>query len=147
MLPAAACVALAALVAVHADPPAAAPALAPFTRDADGRGVEGQVVADTGRPRVQRVAILPDRTTGRAWGIPYLKAAVADLNVAKPDAVFTVGDMVQGYTRSGERYESEVDEYLGIVGALRGMRFYPTAGNHDVISGTRTAGDDAFAQR
>jgi hypothetical protein len=144
---AAACVALAALVAVRADPPATTPALAPFTRDAEGRGVEGQVVADTGRPRVQRVAILPDRTTGRAWGIPYLEAAVADLNVARPDAVFTVGDMVQGYTRSAERYEAEVDEYLGVVGALRGMRFYPTAGNHDVISGTRAAGDDAFVQR
>jgi hypothetical protein len=144
---AAACLALAALVSEPPAPPAVAPSLAPFTRDAEGRGLEGQVVADTGRERVQRVAVLPDRTTGRAWGIPYLRAAVADLNVARPDAVFTVGDMVQGYTRSIERYEGEVDEYLGIVGALRGMRFYPTAGNHDVISGSRAAGDASFAQR
>ena len=147
MIIAAACLALAAFVPAGAQPPAGTDAFAPFARDGAGRGVEGQVVADTGRPRVQRVAVLPDRTTGRAWGIPYLRAAVADLNVVRPDAVFTVGDMVQGYTRSAERFEGEVDEYLGIVGALRGPRFYPTAGNHDVISGTRTAGDDSFAQR
>ena len=45
-------------------------------------------------PQPFRIAILPDRTTGRDWGLPYLKSAVADLNRMQPDAVFTVGDMV-----------------------------------------------------
>ncbi|MEY4810980.1 MAG: hypothetical protein RI986_1318, partial [Planctomycetota bacterium] len=117
-----------------------------FQADDSGRATDGQVVKDGARPRVQRIAILPDRTTGRAWGIPYLRAAVEDLNIVRPDAVFTVGDMVQGYTRSTSVWNNEADEYLGAVGKLTAA-FYPTAGNHDVISGTRTAGDATFAEK
>ena len=117
-----------------------------FQADDSGRATDGQVVKDGARPRVQRIAILPDRTTGRAWGIPYLLAAVEDLNIVRPDAVFTVGDMVQGYTRSTSVWNTEADEYLGAVGKLSAA-FYPTAGNHDVISGTRTAGDATFAEQ
>jgi hypothetical protein len=81
-----------------------------FQADDSGRATDGQVVKDGVRPRVQRIAILPDRTTGRAWGIPYLRAAVEDLNIVRPDAVFTVGDMVQGYTRSTSVWTTEADE-------------------------------------
>ena len=115
-----------------------------FARDGDGGARDGQTVRAEPRPRVQRIAILPDRTTGRDWGLPYLEAAVEDLNIVRPDAVFTVGDMVQGYTRDRERWEREVRDYLARVGRLV-PAFYPTPGNHDVISGTRSPTDRAFA--
>lgn len=89
------------------------------------------------------LAILPDRTSGQAWGLSYLEAAVEDLNRIRPDAVFTIGDMVQGYTRSMERYINEVDEYLAITGRLQAP-FYPLPGNHDVIAGTRDSSDRRF---
>ncbi|MCX5641025.1 MAG: metallophosphoesterase [Planctomycetota bacterium] len=139
MLPAAALIALTIAATFSSAPPR-------FQVDSTGRATDGQVVKDGARPRVQRIAILPDRTTGRAWGMPYLLAAVEDLNIVRPDAVFTVGDMVQGYTRSTTLWNSEADQYLQAVGGLT-PAFYPTAGNHDVISGTRTAGDATFAER
>lgn len=94
------------------------------------------------RPRL-RVAILPDRTTGRDWGLKYLAMAVDDLNRIQPDAVISIGDMVQGYTRSMERYRDEVAEFRSHVGQLR-CPFYPLAGNHDVVSGTRLREDRTF---
>ncbi|NBQ13547.1 MAG: hypothetical protein EBU31_02785, partial [Proteobacteria bacterium] len=126
-------------LAARAVPPA-------FERTGDGRATDGQTVRDVAHPRVQRIAILPDRTTGRAWGLPYLHAAVEDLNIVRPDAVFTVGDMVQGYTRSTSTWDAEVDEYQRGVAPLT-ARFYPTPGNHDVISGSRTPGDTTFAAK
>jgi len=89
------------------------------------------------------IAILPDRTTGRPWGIPYLDRAVSELNLMRPDVVFTIGDMVQGYTRSEEQYRSEVDEYFARVNRLDAP-FYPLPGNHDVISGDRDPDDRRF---
>ena len=117
-----------------------------FERTGDGRATDGQTVRDAAHPRVQRIAILPDRTTGRSWGLPYLHAAVEDLNIVRPDAVFTVGDMVQGYTRSTATWDAEAEEYQRGVAPLT-ARFYPTPGNHDVISGTRTPGDATFAEK
>ncbi len=117
-----------------------------FQLDEHGRGVEGQIV--TGSPTAPRstVAILPDRTTGEDWGLPHLTRAVEDLNLLRPDAVFCVGDLVQGYTRDLDTWDREVDDYLRIVGALD-TDFWPTAGNHDVISGARDASDRRFADR
>ncbi len=89
------------------------------------------------------IAILPDRTTGRPWGIPYLDRAIDELNIIKPDVVFTVGDMVQGYTRSASAYRREVEEYQGIAGRLTSP-FFPLPGNHDVISGHRDPDDHQF---
>ncbi len=124
--------------------PAFNPLTPAFARDAEGGARDGQSLRPESRPRVQRIAILPDRTTGRDWGLPYLDAAVEDLNIVRPDAVFNVGDMIQGYTTDPDRWESEAAAYLARMGRLR-AEFYPTAGNHDVISGTRVAGDDSFA--
>lgn len=110
-------------------------------------GTEGRPLPAPDRiDPVHTIAILPDRTTGRDWGMPYLEQAVADLNRIEPQAVFTIGDMVQGYTRSMERYDAEVDAYLNIVNAL-GAPFYPVAGNHDVISGFRSGDDHRFEDR
>lgn len=89
------------------------------------------------------LAILPDRTTGRAWGLPYLRQAVTDLNIISPDAVTTVGDLVQGYTRSMDEWREQVDEFQTIVRNLKAP-FYPVPGNHDVISGFRDSNDHQF---
>ena len=97
-------------------------------------------------PRVFRIAILPDRTTGRDWGLPYLKAAVNDLNRIAPDAVFTIGDMVQGYTRDPAEWQRQADQWKAITEGLHAQLF-PVAGNHDVISGSRVPGDRAFGDR
>lgn len=117
-----------------------------FGMDEAGRATDGQVV--TADPATERtiVAILPDRTTGEDWGLPHLDRAVTDLNLLRPDAVFCVGDLVQGYTRDPGIWEREVDDYLAIMDRLHAA-FWPTAGNHDVISGNRDAGDRTFADR
>ena len=117
----------------------------PFTDAPDGGAREGQVVQSPAPKRDLRIAILPDRTTGRDWGLPYLDAAVEDLNRLKPDAVFCVGDLIQGYTRRPEVWQSQMNAYLKRVKALD-MPWYPTAGNHDVIAGTRDPGDRRFAE-
>jgi 3',5'-cyclic AMP phosphodiesterase CpdA len=117
-----------------------------FAVDADSKAVNGQSVRAKPRRNAMRIAILPDRTTGRQWGMPYLAEAVDDLSRIKPDAIFTVGDMVQGYTRDQAVWEREADQYVEAIRPL-GANFFPTAGNHDVISGTRDTGDRTFAER
>ncbi len=92
----------------------------------------------------QVIAIFPDRTTGRDWGLRYLREGVEDLNRIQPDAVFTVGDLVQGYTRLHEEYTRQQEEYLSIVGKLNAP-LYPTSGNHDVVSGARSSADRTYA--
>ena len=115
----------------------------PFIREGKPY-IDQQVVPVAIPDRPFRIAILPDRTTGRDWGLPYLQAAVRDLNRIQPDAVFTVGDMVQGYTRDPATWEKEVAVYKSITEKINAP-FLPVAGNHDVISGTRVAGDRTFA--
>ncbi|MDG2021898.1 MAG: metallophosphoesterase [Phycisphaerales bacterium] len=117
-----------------------------FKLDEDGRAEDGQIVAGT--PHLDRsvLAILPDRTTGDDRGLVHLERAIRDLGLLRPDAVFCVGDLVQGYTRDLAAYDREVDDFLRIIGDLD-ADFWPTAGNHDVISGERDASDDRFAQR
>lgn len=117
-----------------------------FERDTDGRPRERQIVEVTLPTPPLRLAILPDRTTGRAWGLPYLEAAVEDLRRIGPDAIFTIGDMVQGYTRSGDRWEREADEWFEIASGAP-TAIWPVAGNHDVVSGTRDPHDDTFEDR
>jgi hypothetical protein len=107
---------------------------------------DGQVVTVAERPRSMLVAILPDRTTGRPWGMPYLDEAVVDLERIGPDAVFSVGDMIQGYTRDPARWDREADEYLASIAPLRD-RFHPVAGNHDVMPGSRDPADRSFLER
>jgi hypothetical protein len=109
-----------------------------------GQARDGQRVVQPASPKRQVVAIVPDRTTGRDWGLRYLREAVADINREMPDAVFCVGDLVQGYSRSNEHVAGERKDFLDTVGALR-MPFYPTPGNHDLVSGKRDGKDRSFA--
>jgi len=137
--------ALAAGVAVLLAVAAASAAGAPpeFAREGDGLATNGQTIAQPAGPRKQILAIIPDRTTGRDWGLRYLAEAVDDFNRIQPDAVFCVGDLVQGYSRSRATVRAERDDFLAVVRRLR-MPFYPTAGNHDVVSGDRERGERAF---
>jgi hypothetical protein len=114
--------------------------------DDSGTPIDGQRIAIELPPPPLRIAILPDRTTGRDWGLPYLETAVADLLRLRPDVVFTIGDMVQGYTRSTERWDAEVDEWFDLVSPLP-MPLLPTAGNHDLVPGTRDPADGTFVER
>jgi len=129
------------LLAAAAIAPATPPA---FERAPSGQAIDGQKVAHASAPRRQVFAIVPDRTTGRDWGLRYLREAVTDLNREMPDAVFCVGDLVQGYSRDHDHVFKERSDFLDIVKALR-MPFYPTAGNHDVVSGKRDGRDRSFA--
>ena len=117
-----------------------------FEKEADGGSVNGQRITQPAGPRKQILAIIPDRTTGRDWGLRYLREAVEDFNRGAPDAVFCVGDLVQGYSRNKEHVAQERQDFLDIVGRLT-MPFYPTAGNHDLVSGTRDTSDATFAQQ
>lgn len=130
------------LIIAGAGAEAAPPA---FQRDAANDAIDGQVVQVAVAPRSLRIGLLPDRTTGRDWGLPYLRQAVSDFNRIKPDVVFTMGDMVQGYTRDVAEWERQVREYQEITAPLS-MPFFPVPGNHDVISGSRKGGDDTFAR-
>jgi hypothetical protein len=116
----------------------------PFLREGSA-AIDEQVTVVPTPPPPFRIAILPDRTTGRDWGLPYLQAAVADLNRIQPDAVFTVGDMIQGYTRDPVEWTRQADQWKAITDGLR-MPLLPVAGNHDVISGSRVGGDDTFGR-
>ncbi|MBM4006233.1 MAG: metallophosphoesterase [Planctomycetes bacterium] len=117
----------------------------PFVREGPA-AIDEQVTMLGSPDRTFRIAILPDRTTGRDWGLPYLEAAVRDLNRIRPDAVFTVGDMIQGYTRDEAEWDRQANQWKSITSALDAPLF-PVAGNHDVLSGSRVAGDSAFGDR
>lgn len=105
---------------------------------------DGATLTLAPRAKQQVIAIFPDRTTGRDWGLRYLHEGVQDINRVQPDAVFSVGDLVQGYTRLQEEFSRQQTEYLTIVGALKAP-YFPTPGNHDVVSGSRDAKDRTYA--
>lgn len=112
----------------------------------DGAALDRQTIRIELPPRPLRLAILPDRTTGRDWGLPYLQAAIADLRRIDPDVVFTIGDMIQGYTRSAEQWDAEAATWREIVSPLEAP-LLPVAGNHDVVSGSRDPTDRRFDER
>ncbi len=117
-----------------------------FDLDDAGRARDGQLVDGSADRDRTLLAILPDRTTGDDRGLDRLERAVRDLALLRPDAVFCVGDLVQGYKRDLEDYDREVDDFLRIIDPLD-ADFWPTAGNHDVISGDRDSSDERFADR
>ena len=74
--------------------------------------------------------IFGDRTGGPPEGLKVLDKAVHDANLLDPDLVFTVGDLVNGYSPF-PAWEKEMTEYRAIMDNLR-MPWFPVAGNHDI---------------
>lgn len=122
--------------------PARSRGLVASTRGAEGLPQDGQRISIAPQP-CTRVLILPDRTTGNDRGLKYLDEAVEDINRLRPDAVIAIGDMVQGYTRNPQEWNRQASDHLGRVEQLS-VPFLPLIGNHDVISGTREAGDRTY---
>ncbi|MBU3728734.1 MAG: hypothetical protein FGM37_05725 [Phycisphaerales bacterium] len=116
--------------------------LAAVERDGTGLAVDGQRLRIAPQP-CTRIVILPDRTTGNDAGLSYVDEAVEDINRLRPDAVIAIGDMVQGYTRNPAEWNRQADDHLARVQRLQ-VPFLPLVGNHDVISGTREAGDRTY---
>jgi hypothetical protein len=69
--------------------------------------------------------------------------AVAELNLLRPDVVLTVGNLVPGLRRDGASYVAEAEHVRGELEQLK-MPWYPCAGERDIVSGTREAGDRRF---
>ena len=111
-------------------------------RDAEGLATDGQRLRIAPQP-CTRIVILPDRTTGNDAGLKYVDEAVEDINRLRPDAVIAVGDMVQGYTRDPAEWNRQATDHLARVQQLT-VPFLPAVGNHDVISGSRRAGDRTY---
>ena len=138
--------ALLSLIALSLLQPTATSATPPPFIHEGPAAIDEQVTLLASPDRVFRIAILPDRTTGRDWGLPYLEAAVRDLNRIRVDAAFTVGDMIQGYTRDAAEWDRQAAQWKTITAGLKASLF-PVAGNHDVISGSRVPGDTTFGDR
>ena len=74
--------------------------------------------------------IFGDRTGGPPEGLLVLDQAVKDTNLLDPDLVFTVGDLINGYSPFPE-WEKEMKEYTTTMNRLQ-MPWFPVAGNHDI---------------
>ena len=152
-----ACLLAATLVAVAANAPSSAPApgstpnLQPFTdlpapmprpNGTSGArihaGTDGLALrVPTAAPGRTSVAILGDLAPGDAGTREkYLRMAVSEINLLRPDAVLTVGNLVPGLTRSGKRYVDDTQHARVLLDELK-MPWYPCAGETDVVSGTR----------
>jgi hypothetical protein len=99
----------------------------------DGLALRAPTAA-TGRTSV---AILGDLAPGDVGTREkYLRMAVSEINLLRPDAVLTVGNLVPGLTRSGKRYVDDTQHVRVLLDELK-MPWYPCAGETDVVSGTR----------
>lgn len=79
-------------------------------------------------PGIFRFAIMSDRTGGMQPGV--FKQAVDKVNLMQPEFVVSVGDLIDGYTEDPKIWNSQWDEFDGIVATLN-MPFYHIPGNHD----------------
>ncbi len=89
------------------------------------------------------IAIVGAAAPGNAASGRYMAEAVREINLLGPAAVFTLGNLVPGETRSEQRYSEEVQGVKGLLGELK-MPWYPCVGETDVVAGTRDAGDRRF---
>lgn len=107
-------------------------------------GTESDILLPQPKEReVFTVALIADRTGGWPEDIKYLRRAVYEINQLDPDFVIHIGDMVEGYTRNVDLWMQECREFKEVMNHLRAS-WYPAAGNHDVISGTRDPNDRTF---
>jgi hypothetical protein len=107
-------------------------------------GTESDVILHQPKERdVFTVAVIADRTGGWPEDIKYLQRAVYEINQLNPEFVIHIGDTVEGYTRNVDLWMQEFEEFKSVMNQLR-MPWYPTVGNHDVISGSRDPNDRTF---
>ncbi|MCL2645862.1 MAG: metallophosphoesterase [Phycisphaerales bacterium] len=92
------------------------------------------------------IVILGDLSPTNAASTQYVKDAVRQVNLLSPDAVFTVGNLVNGLTRSGQEYARQVMAVRGELDRLN-MPWYPCVGRRDVMSGERSSGQGAAEDR
>jgi hypothetical protein len=76
-------------------------------------------------------AVLGDRTGGAREGV--FEQVVEDMAFLRPDIIFTVGDLIQGYTSDAAEVESEWDYVLELMNSI-GIEYHLTPGNHDIWS-------------
>ena len=89
------------------------------------------------------IALVGPAAPGNAASGRYVAEAVREINLLGPAAVFTLGNLVAGETRSEQRYSEEVQGVKGVLGELK-MPWYPCVGETEVVAGTRDAGDRRF---
>lgn len=78
-----------------------------------------------------KFVVLSDRTGGHDPGV--FEAAIAQVNLLKPDFVINVGDLIEGYTEDIPKINQMWDEMDGILTKLDAPFFF-CPGNHDVIT-------------
>lgn len=76
-----------------------------------------------------RFVVLGDRTGGHIPG--EWEAAVAQVNLLKPDFVICVGDLIEGYSTNVAALSGMWDEFDSLTARLDAP-FYMVAGNHDI---------------
>ena len=96
------------------------------------------------RQSASSIAILGDLSPTNAASETYLRQTVSELNLLKPDLVLTLGNLVQGMTRSGQTYLAQVQAVRGKLDTLT-MPWYPCLGPRDLLSGTLDPTDRRFA--
>ncbi len=113
----------------------------------DGLALPTPAPSGTGRTSI---AILGDLAPGDPGEREkFLRLAVSEINLLRPEAVLTVGNLIPGLTRSGLRYVQDAQHTRTLLDALK-MPWFPCAGITDVVSGTRlpatatTPGDRRF---
>ncbi len=84
-------------------------------------------------------ALAPEQTLSKE----FLRSAVDQLNLLRPDFVLTTGNLIPGLTRDGKTYAGEALALQDSLAALK-MPWFPCAGQTDIESGTRDPADRRF---
>lgn len=79
-------------------------------------------------PEQFQFAVISDRTGGHRAKV--FSRAVHQINLLQPEFVVSVGDLIEGYTKSREKAAKEWDEFDAYVAKLD-MPFFYVPGNHD----------------
>ncbi|MCG8374137.1 MAG: metallophosphoesterase, partial [Balneolales bacterium] len=97
------------------------------------QGISAQDLPVSDRPfnnseEIFRFAIISDRTGGMRAGI--FEDAIQKIELLQPEFVFSIGDLIDGYTEDSAVWNAQWEEFDAIIDNLS-MPFYYVAGNHD----------------